>query len=118
MTRNKLQLQVIGSLRSAGASEEIIALVQSCFGSCTKPGRPRKYPSRAAIAVTACRLFKHLFGSRPKRDRTPPEAAKNGEYVIKDIITHWGRGNLIRASSEFAHGTGGEADDSQGDWGL
>jgi hypothetical protein len=44
MTRTKLQLEVIGALRSAGATEEIIGLVQSAFGACTKgrPGRPRK----------------------------------------------------------------------------
>jgi hypothetical protein len=47
MSRLKLQLQVIEALRSTGASEEIVALMQSCFEACLKPtGRPRQYPNR------------------------------------------------------------------------
>jgi hypothetical protein len=34
------------ALRSAGATEEIVALMQSCFDACIKPGRPRQYPNR------------------------------------------------------------------------
>jgi hypothetical protein len=48
MTRTKLQLRVIGATRSAGATEEIIALVEFAFGACTtgRPGRPRKRHNR------------------------------------------------------------------------
>ena len=35
------------ALRSAGASEEILAVMQSCFDACIKPtGRPRKHANR------------------------------------------------------------------------
>ena len=34
------------ALRSAGASEEILAVMQSCFDACIKPGRPRIYANR------------------------------------------------------------------------
>jgi hypothetical protein len=43
-----IRSKMIDALRSAGASEEIVALMQSCFDACIKPGRPRKYPNRAA----------------------------------------------------------------------
>jgi hypothetical protein len=46
--RIKLQPKMADALRSAGATEEIVALMQSCFDACIKPGRPRQYPDRAA----------------------------------------------------------------------
>jgi hypothetical protein len=42
----KLQPKMIDALRSAGATEEIVALMQSCFDACIKPGRPRQYANR------------------------------------------------------------------------
>ena len=49
MARLKLQLRVTKALASAGASEEILALVNLCFEQCLTPqdtGRPRQYANR------------------------------------------------------------------------
>ena len=49
MSRLSLQLRVSKALASAGATEEILALVNSCFEACLVPrpnGRPRQYANR------------------------------------------------------------------------
>jgi hypothetical protein len=46
MNRFKLQLMMGEALRSAGASEEILAVMQNVLEECLKPGRPRVYANR------------------------------------------------------------------------
>src|SRR5215470_2571900 len=49
MPRLSLQLRVTKALASAGATNEILALVNSCFEACLVPrpnGRPRQYANR------------------------------------------------------------------------
>jgi hypothetical protein len=49
MSRLSLQLRVTKALSSAGASEEILSLVNLCFEQCLTPqdtGRPRQYANR------------------------------------------------------------------------
>jgi hypothetical protein len=71
MSRLKLQLQVIEALRSTGATEEIVVLVQSCFEACLKPtGRPRKHANRTERE----RAYRARRKELAKRHAASPEA--------------------------------------------
>jgi hypothetical protein len=89
LTCTKLQLEVIGALRSAGATEEIIGLVQFAFGACTKgrPGRPRKYKNRAECD----RAYRER---RRQREKTASEIARAPS--LRGLLVDAARWNVDR----------------------
>ena len=72
---------MIEALRSAGATEEILALVQSCFEACLKPtGRPRKHANRTERE----RAYRARRKELAKRHAASPEAFVDGRIDTTD----------------------------------
>ena len=88
MPRLRLQLQVIKALVSAGATDEILALVNSAFEACLEPkpnGRPRQYATRSEQqrAYRARRKVRDRLADIEREDR---RLAREGVEKTLEVI--------------------------------